>query len=96
MYAIMDVLFSMRGTKYEYGGFDYSNPMQFIQNNVRYILVFSEADNKRETMQMINHKQKNEKYLPEFMRRLQGYIYKEAYAMTETVFMHSFVRNFCF
>ena len=34
VYAIMDVLFSMRGTKYEYSGFDYNNPVQFIQSAV--------------------------------------------------------------
>lgn len=96
MYAIMDVLFSMKGTEYEYKGFNYDNPISFIQNNVKYILVFSEKDNPQHTLQMMNHKLIKENYLPEFMRRLQGYIYKEAYAMTETAFMNSFLKNFCY
>lgn len=96
IYAVMDVLFAMKGTEYEYKGFDFANPILFVQKNVNYILVFSEKDNPSHVHQMINHKLKNEKYLPEFMRRLQGYIYKEAYAMTETAFEESFLKKICF
>lgn len=96
IYAIFDVLFSMKGTEYEYKGFNYDNPILFVQNNVKYILVFSEKDNPHHTYQMINHKMKKENYLPEFMNRLQGYIYKEAFAMTETVFVNSFLKEFSY
>lgn len=47
-------------------------------------------------MQLKNHRLKHEHYLPEFMKRLEGYIYKEAYAVTEDVFEHTFLRDFAF
>lgn len=96
VYAVMDVLFSMRGTGYEYKGFDYNNPIRFFQENVIYILVFSEKDNPQHVMQMRNYRYKNQNYLPEFMSRLQGYIYKEAFAVTESVFANSFLKNFSY
>lgn len=95
-YAVMDVLFSMKGTRYEYKGFDYNNPIRFFQENVIYILVFSEKDNPQHVIQMRNYRYKNQNYLPEFMSRLQGYIYKEAFAVTESVFTNSFLTNFSY
>lgn len=94
VYAVMDVLYAMRGTAEEYRDFDYADPIRFIRNHVSYVLVFCECKNPRDMIQMKNHRQKGENYLPEFMKRLQGYIYKEAYAVTETVFEYEFVRHF--
>lgn len=95
-YAVMDVLYSMRDTEFSYEKFDYSNPIKFLQDNAKYILVFSEKENPQHVIQMQNHLRKNEKYLPEFMARLQGYIYKEAFAVTETVFENTFVKKFTY
>ena len=52
--------------------------------------------NPHHAMQLKNHRLKHEHYLPEFMKRLEGYIYKEAYAVTEDVFEHTFLRDFAF
>lgn len=95
-YAVLDVLYSMKETKFAYKGFDYENPIDFLRKQVNYILVFSEKQNADHTMQMLNHKHKNEKYLPEFMARLKGYIYKDAYAMTESTFEHTFPNSVCY
>ncbi len=94
VYAMLDVLYSMRGTTFAYAGFDYDNPVAFFKNNVRYILVFSESKNPSHVTQMRNHHLKKERYLPEFMFRLQGYIFKEAFALTETAFEYTFLRGF--
>ncbi len=96
LYAVMDVLYSMKETEYAYTDFNYENPVEFVRNNVVYILVFSSIKNPRHVEQLKNHQLLNEKYLPEFMKRLPGYIYKEAYALTETEFEHSFPRNFAY
>lgn len=95
-YAILDVLYSMQNTEFAYGQFDYDNPIKFLQDNAKYILVFSEKDNPSHVMQMKNHLYKNENYLPDFMARLQGYIYKEAFAVTETVFENTFIKRFSY
>lgn len=94
VYAVLDVLYAMDRNGEGYQDFDYADPVQFIRNHVSYVLVFCACKNPRDMIQMKNHRQKGEKYLPEFMKRLQGYIYKEAYAVTETVFEYEFVRHF--
>lgn len=94
VYAVLDVLYEMNQMGEEYRDFDYADPIRFIRNHVSYVLVFCACKNARDMIQMKNHRQKGENYLPEFMKRLQGYIYKEAYAVTETVFEYEFVRHF--
>ena len=84
VYAVMDVLYAMKEKNIEYPPFDYGNPIQFFRTHVIYILVFRGALNP------------HQHYLPEFMKRLEGYIYKEAYAVTEDVFEHTFLRDFAF
>ena len=93
VYAVLDVLYSMKETQFAYQEFDYDNPMDFLRKKVSYILVFSEKHNTEHVLQMLNHKYKNENYLPEFMTRLKGYIYKDAYAVTENVFEHTFLKK---
>ena len=92
----MDVLYAMKEKNIEYPPFDYGNPIQFFRTHVRYILVFRGALNPHHAMRLKNHRLKHEHYLPEFMKRLEGYIYKEAYAVTEDVFEHTFLRDFAF
>ena len=96
VYAILDVLYERQQKEGGYTKFTYDNPVQFIRENVNYILVFSAEKNPNETTQMKNHRLSGEKYLPKFMERLQGYIYKEAYAMTDVIFDGEFAKQFCY
>lgn len=93
-YAVLDVLFEMKGQKEAYLQFAYENPIDFIHKHVTYILVFSSKKNPLDAEQMLNQIKIRGKYLPEFMKRLQGYIYKEAYAVTEGEFEKGFLAHF--
>lgn len=94
LFAVMDVLYEMRGQIEAYSQFEYENPIDFIHRHVTYILVFSGTKNPQDAKQVLNHKLIKRKYLPEFMKRLQGYIYKEAYAVTEDEFEKGFLAHF--
>lgn len=96
VYALLEVLYAMRDESNTKAIFNYDNPIAFFQNNVHYILVFRAAKNPIYVQQLRNHRLKNEKYLPGFMERLKGYIFKDAYAVTEDVFEHTFVKDFKF
>lgn len=93
VYAVLDILYAMQRTKARYDGFDYENPVEFMRQNVTYVLVFSAAKNPQHVIQLKNHQLKGEKYLPGFMERLPGYIYKDAYAMTEINFDGGFAKQ---
>ena len=93
VYAVLDILYTMQRTKARYNGFDYENPVEFMRNNVTYVLVFSSTKNPQHVIQLKNHHLKGEKYLPVFMQRLPGYIYKDAYAMTEINFDGGFAKQ---
>lgn len=94
VYAVLDVLYEMKEQEEAYLQFSYENPIDFIHKNVTYILVFSGKKNPQDAKQMLNYKLIKGKYLPEFMKRLQGYIYKEAYAVTEDEFEKGFLTHF--
>lgn len=94
VYAVLDVLYEMQGQETAYLQFAYEHPVDFIHKHVTYILVFSSAKNPQDAKQMLNYKLIKGKYLPEFMKRLQGYIYKEAYAVTEDEFEKGFLAHF--
>lgn len=96
IFAVLDVLYTTWRTEAGYKGFDYENPVEFIRSNVIYILVFSAAKNPQHVIQLRNHQLKGENYLPEFMKRLPGYIYLDAFAVTELVFDGKFARDFCY
>lgn len=96
VYAVLDILYAMQHTKERYAGFDYGNPMEFVRHNVTFVLVFSSAKNPKHVIQFRNHQLKGEKYLPIFMERLPGYIYKDAYAMTEIMFDGEFAKQFTY
>lgn len=96
VYAVLDILYAMHETKARYEGFDYENPVEFMRRNVTYVLVFSSAKNPQHVTQLKNHLLKGEKYLPVFMERLPGYIYKDAYAMTEIIFDSAFAKQFTY
>lgn len=84
----------MKKEKEAYPDFPYEDPIHFIQEHVTYILVFSGAKNPLDAEQMLNYIKIRKKYLPIFMKRLQGYIYKEAYAVTEDEFEKNFLTHF--
>ncbi len=94
LYAVLDVLYEMKKEKEAYPDFPYEDPIHFIQEHVTYILVFSGAKNPLDAEQMLNYIKIRKKYLPIFMKRLQGYIYKEAYAVTEDEFVKNFLTHF--
>lgn len=94
LYAVLDVLYEMKKEKEAYPDFPYEDPIHFIQEHVTYILVFSGAKNPLDAEQMLNYIKIRKKYLPIFMKRLQGYIYKEAYAVTEDEFEKNFLTHF--
>lgn len=86
VYAVLDVLYEMKEQEEAYLQFAYENSIDFIHKHVTNILVFSGAKNLQDAKQMLNFKLIKGKYLLEFMKRLQGYIYKEAYAVNEGEF----------
>jgi hypothetical protein len=94
MYAVLDILYDMRNTESSYGQFLYDSPMQFIKKNVSYVFVFNSEKNPEHVLQERNHMMKQEHYTAVFMERLKGYIYHEAYAMSEQSFQNEFVKNF--
>lgn len=96
VYAVLDVLYEMKEQEEAYLQFTYESPIDFIHKHVTYILVFSGTKNPQDARQMLNFKLIKGKYLPEFMKRLQGYIYKEAYAVTEDEFENGFLAHFSY
>lgn len=96
VYAILDILYEMKETEFVYQQFDYLNPMKFIRENVNYICVFSSEKNPEYVIKEKNHRLKKEAYTPNFMDRLQGYIFCRAYAMSELTFQNEFIKAFRF
>lgn len=94
LYAILDVLFAMKEQPEAYPQFLYEDPIDFIHKHVNYILVFSSRKNPLDAEQVLNHIKIRKRYRPEFMKRLQDYIYKEAYAVTEDEFERNFLAQF--
>lgn len=64
------------------------------ENHITYLLVFSSEKNPSDVVQMKNYRLKKQKYTPEFMNHLPTYIYKEAYAVNEMVFLEEFLKRF--
>jgi hypothetical protein len=94
LYAIFDILYDMRDTDDGYTEFNYNAPTEFVRNHVSYILVFSASKNKSHIVQEKNHRLKGESYVPEFMRRLPKYIFRNACAMSELNFEKDFLKGF--
>lgn len=94
LYAVLDVLFAMKKQPEAYPEFSYEDPIDFVHKHVTYILVFSAMKNPLDAEQALNHIKIRKRYRPEFMKRLQDYIYKEAYAVTEDEFEKDFLAHF--
>lgn len=93
-YMLMDVLYEMKGTDYEYSQFDFDNPVRFAQQNVSYIVVCSAEKNPQIYLQIKNQDLVKQTYTPPFLERVKTYIFKDAYLYTEILFERKFARNF--
>lgn len=94
-YMLLDILYDMKDLSNEID-FDFNSPIRFAQNNVYYIVVCSSKDNPNVSKQIINNRYFGQNYTPEFMQKLKGYLFKDAYIYTEEEFKIHFVRNFAY
>ena len=91
----VDILYELWEQKQlKYDTFNYDNPIEFARKNVVYILVVSEDKNKLEADKMEKCQLAGVKYQPEYMKKLEKYIFKEAYAYTPQLLERNFVKRF--
>lgn len=96
-YWLVDILYEMREQKQmQYDTFNYENPIAFAKENVVYILVVSEEKNILEADKMRKCLLAGEKFQPDYMRKLEKYIFKEAYVYTPQLLESNFVRHFTY
>lgn len=91
---LLDIIYDTKDDKFRCEDFAYDSPIEFIQNNVNYILVYSSEKNPMEYKNEKNYRLVNEKYCPEYMKKLKGYLFNTAYAMSELTFENEFLKNF--
>lgn len=92
---LVDILYELWEQKQlKYDTFNYDNPIEFARKNVVYILVVSEDKNKLEADKMEKCQLAGVKYQPEYMKKLEKYIFKEAYAYTPQLLERNFVKRF--
>ncbi len=93
VYSIIDVLSDVNEC---YILSAYSNPLSFFRTNVTYILVCS--NDKNPTVSQRNVQQRittgKYRYTPEFMQKINSYLFCNAYVYTEKYFEEEFVKNF--
>lgn len=96
-YWLVDILYEMREHRQmQYDTFNYENPIAFAKENVVYILVVSEEKNILEADKMRKCLLAGEKFQPDYMRKLEKYIFKEAYVYTPQLLESNFVRHFTY
>lgn len=94
-YWLVDILYEMReqsGVQYE--TFNYDNPIAFAKENVVYILVVSEEKNIMDSEKIRQGTLGKRKWQPDYMKKLEKYIFKEAYVYTPYALEHDFVKRF--
>ncbi|MFR2077830.1 MAG: hypothetical protein ACLS3Q_09445 [Lachnospira sp.] len=92
---LVDVLYEMREKKQmQYSTFNYDNPITFAKENVVYILVVSEEKNMMDIDKIRKCILAGEKFQPEYMKKLEKYIFKEAYVYTPDILENEFVKHF--
>lgn len=93
VYSIIDVLSEVNDG---YILSAYSNPLSFFRSNVTYILVCS--NDKNPTVSQRNVQQRittgKYRYTPEFMQKINSYLFYDACIYTEKYFEEEFVKNF--
>ena len=78
----------------QYSTFNYDNPITFAKENVVYILVVSEEKNMMDIDKIRKCILAGEKFQPEYMKKLEKYIFKEAYVYTPDILENEFVKHF--
>lgn len=92
---LVDVLYELREQKQVcYDTFNYDNPIAFAKQNVVYILVVSEEKNIVDIGKMHGCALAGEKFQPDYMKKLEKYIFKEAYVYTPKLLENKFVKHF--
>ena len=92
-YWLLDILYEMR-YKNSCQIFDYDNPISFAKENVVYILVVSEDKNIVDVDKMRKCILADMKFQPECMKKLEKYIFKDAYVYTPKLLEREFVKKF--
>lgn len=92
---LVDVLYEMREqNKLQYDTFNYDNPISFARERVVYILVVSEEKNITDIDKIRKCILAGKKFQPEYMKKLERYIFKEAYVYTPQLLKNNFVKHF--
>ena len=92
---LVDVLYELREQKEAcYDTFNYDNPIEFAKKNVVYILVVSEEKNIVDIGKIHGCDLAGEKFQPNYMTKLEKYIFKEAYVYTPELLEKNFVKHF--
>lgn len=92
---LVDILYEMKDSL-PYDTFDYENPIAFAKENVVYILVVSEDKNYPDVEKMHKCILAGEKFRPEYMEKLEKYIFKDAYVYTPEILEREFVKKFVY
>lgn len=83
-YWLVDVLREMKDT-IQYNNFNYEDPISFARENVTYILVVSQEKNYNNVKKMHDCKLAGQKFLPQYMEKLEKYTFKETYVYTPEI-----------
>lgn len=94
-YMHMDMLYTMNELGKPLALFDYDNPIKFAKEHVHYVLVVPAKKNPAEYKKVHELKMaKKLPFTPNFMDRLEDYIFKSACMYTEGYFETEFVKKF--
>ena len=94
-YWIVDILNELKDkNNMQYNTFNYDNPIAFAKENVVYILVVSEEKNIVDADKMRKCLLAGQKFQSDYMRKLEKYIFKEAYIYTPELLENNFVKHF--
>lgn len=92
-YWLVDVLREMKD-QIQYNNFNYEDPISFARENVVYILVVSQEKNYNNAKKMHDCILAGQKFLPQYMEKLEKYTFKETYVYTPEMFEQKFVKKF--
>lgn len=92
-YWLVDVLREMKD-QIQYNNFNYEDPISFARENVAYILVVSQEKNYNNMKKMHECMLAGQKFLPQYMEKLEKYTFKETYVYTPEMFEKCFVKRF--
>ena len=94
-YWIVDILYELKDkNNMQYNTFNYDNPIAFAKENVVYIMVVSEEKNIVDADNMRKCLLAGQKFQSDYMRKLEKYIFKEAYIYTPELLENNFVKHF--